>query len=453
MRIAGFHHDRRKDKNRDMIKRLCSVAALAVTMVSLSLAQNVRRMDIGQLFQLIEQNSKALKTRKTETEIAQEGVKSAKSQRLPEINASVSASYIGNAVLMDRDFTNVHGMSSPHFGNTFTLDAQQVIYAGGAVNAGIQLAKIGAEKASVGTEISRQGQRFMALSQYLDLQKIANREKVLRSNIQLTRQLIDNINEKHSQGVALKNDVTRYELQLQTLGLSLTQLENTRNILNHQLCNTLGIPVTERIEPSEDITLKTFGKEGEEQWQKEAVAANPQLRMARLDEDMSRQQVKLARSEMLPKVAVVANNNFNGPITFELPPIDKNLNIWYVGVGVRYSLSSLFKSNKKLSQARIASRQAREQTALAMEETDNNVQVAYTNYLQSYVELETQRKKVELANENYQVVNDRYLNQLALITDMVDAANMKLDAELGEVDARINIAYQYYKVRYVVGKL
>ena len=81
------------------------------------------------------------------------------------------------------------------------------------------------------------------------------------------------------------------------------------------------------------------------------------------------------------------------------------------------------------------------------------MQAAYTNYLQSYVELATQQKSVELARQNYEVVNERYLNQLALITDMIDASNMRLDAELGEVDARINIAYAYYKMRYVAGNL
>lgn len=60
---------------------------------------------------------------------------------------------------------------------------------------------------------------------------------------------------------------------------------------------------------------------------------------------------------------------------------------------------------------------------------------------------------MELARQNYQVVNNRYLNQLALITDMIDATNMKLDAELGEVDARINIAYAYYKMKYIAGQL
>ncbi len=410
-------------------------------------------MDISELFDLLERNDKTLSVRKIGVDAAREGVRSARNQRLPDINASVSASYIGNALLMERDFTQVQNLTSPHFGNSFTLDAQQVVYAGGAVSAGVRIAEIAAEQAAVSTELSRQSQRFMALGEYLDLQKLAHREKVLRSNVELTRQLIENIKEKHSQGVALKNDVTRYELQLQTLELSLTQLENSRSILNHQLCNTLGLPVSDRIEPTEDTVGKVFGKEGEDWWQGEAIAGSPQIRMARLNERMSVQQEKMARSEMLPKVAVVASSTFNGPVTFELPPIDKNLNIWYVGVGVKYSLSSLFKSNRKLSQSRLATAQARMSTALAEEQLDNNVQSAYTDYLQSYVELETQRKNVELANGNYDVVNNRYLNQLALITDMVDAANIKLDAELKEADARINIAYQYYKVLFVAGKL
>ncbi len=410
-------------------------------------------MDIRQLFDLIERNDKSLSVQKIGIDVAREGVKNARNQRLPDISASVSASYIGNALLMERDFKQVQNLTSPHFGNSFTLDAQQVVYAGGAVSAGVKIAEIAAEQAVVGTELSRQGQRFMALGQYLDLQKTAHREKVLRSNIELTRQLIDNIKEKHLQGVALKNDVTRYELQLQTLQLSLTQLMNIRAILNHQLCNTLGIPISDRIEPTEDTVGHVFDKDGEDWWQSEALASSPQLKMAQLNESMSVQQEKMARSELLPKVAVVASNSFNGPITFELPPIDKNLNIWYVGVGVKYSLSSLFKSNRKLAQTRLATSQARMRTALAQDELDNNVQSAYTDYMQSYVELETQRKNVELANENYNVVNNRYLNQLALITDMVDAANIKLDAELKEADARINIAYQYYKVLFVAGKL
>lgn len=253
--------------------------------------------------------------------------------------------------------------------------------------------------------------------------------------------------------MALKNDVTRYELQLQTLNLNLTKVRNNRSIINHQLCNTLGLVPGTIIDPTDDAAKQLFAKDGEDHWQTSASANSPQLKMAAISEQIAHQQFKLSQSEMLPKVAFVAQNNFNGPITFELPPVDKNLNTWFIGVGVQYSLSSLFKSNKRVAQAKYRERQAREQRAAAAEQVNNNVQEAYTYYLQSYNELETQQKNVELARQNYDVINNRYLNQLALVTDMVDASNTKLDAELSEVDARINIAYAYYKMKYVAGEL
>lgn len=81
------------------------------------------------------------------------------------------------------------------------------------------------------------------------------------------------------------------------------------------------------------------------------------------------------------------------------------------------------------------------------------MQLAYTMHQQAFAELRTQQKSVELANQNYKVVNNRYLNQLALVTDMVDASNIKLNAELQEVNAQINIAYTYYNIMYVAGNI
>jgi len=435
-----------------MNKKLISTMALTFAII-LSANAQTRKMSMNELFELIGQNNKSIKASKSAAAAAIEGIKAAKSERLPDVNVQLSASYIGNAIMMDRDFSDWQNLDSPHWGNQFVVDAQQTIYTGGAITAGIKLAELGANQADIRVTQNVQDQRFIALSQYLELEKITHRERVLESNINLTQKLIDNIKEKQRQGVALKNDITRYELQMENLKLNRTKLQNNRKILNHQLCNTIGISTDEEIVPTDDIAGVIFNKEGEEHWQTAALGVNPQLAMAGVNEQMAKQRVKLAKSDMLPKVAVVAQNNFNGPITFELPPIDKNLNIWYVGIGVQYSLSSLFKSNKKISQAKLQSQAATEQKAVAAELLNNQIQAAYTNYLQSYVELETQQKSVQLAQENYQVVNDRYLNQLALITDMLDASNMKLDAELSEVDARINIAYAYYKMKYTAGNL
>lgn len=426
--------------------------ALATVSIQVFHAQNSRPLDIQGLFTLIDTNNSSVRVSKTSIEAARHDVEAAKSQRLPDINAQLSASFIGNALLTDRDFSEVHGLHSPHLGNQFIVDASQTIYSGGALTAGIKMSELGLEKAGIASDLTIQQQRFLALSQYLDLEKIANREQVVKSNIELTKKIISDIEARHRQGVALKNDITRYELQMQTLQLELTKLRNQRAIVNHQLCVSLGIAISDSIVPTEHVADKTFARDAHAQWQSAAMSS-PTLRMASVDEQMAGQKEKLAKSELLPKVAVVAQNNFNGPITFELPPVNKNLNIWYVGVGVSYPVSSLFKSNKKLRAAKVAVREAQERKTVAQELVGNQMQAAWTNYQQSYVELQTQQKSVELARQNFEVVNDRYINQLALVTDMIDASNVRLDAELAEVDARINIAYAYYKMKYIAGEL
>ena len=425
-------------------------------------ASKKENMTISQLFQKVEDNSKSLRTSLSGVEAAHLGIESAKSKKLPDLDASLSFSYIGNALITDRNFSNVHGLKSPHVGNNFAFQAQQVVYAGGAINAGIKLAELGKQQAEVGVKLTRQQIRFIALGQYLDLYKIDNRIKVYEKNIELTRQLIADIKEKQTHGMALKNDITRYELQMESLKLGLTALRNNRSILNHQLCNTLGMNQDSQMNqgsqeiqiiPDATIADKTYSKEGEAYWQTAGTLNSPLLEQSSNAIRIAEQKEKIAKSDLLPKVAFVAAENFDGPILFELPPVDKNLNVWYVGVGVKYSLSSLFKSNKRIKQAAVETRQAKEAHAVQAEQLNNNVQAAYVQYQQTYVELETQRKSVELAQQNYDVMNARYLSQLALVTDMVDASNLKLNAELSEVDARINIVYAYYRMKYVAGEI
>ena len=257
-----------------MIKKMM-IAGLLIWGGSLwAVAQT--RMTIAQLFERIEENSKSLRTSKSGVEAASIGIESAKSKKLPDLDASLSFSYIGNALMTDRDFSNAQGLKSPHFGNNFAFQAQQVVYAGGAINAGIRLAELGKQQAEVGVKLTRQQARFIALGQYLDLYMIDNRIKVYEKNIELTRQLIADIKAKQTQGMALKNDITRYEL-------GLTSLHNNRSILNHQLLNTLGMNQENKGEqemqiiPDTTIADKAYAKDGEAYWQTASTMNSPLL--------------------------------------------------------------------------------------------------------------------------------------------------------------------------------
>ena len=83
------------------------------------------------------------------------------------------------------------------------------------------------------------------------------------------------------------------------------------------------------------------------------------------------------------------------------------------------------------------------------EEIENAVQIAFTAYQTAVKELDIQKKSVELANQNYAVVSYRYHNGLALLTDMLDASNAKLSADLNAADAEINIIFHKIKLNYI----
>lgn len=436
-----------------MSKKSRLIVLCGAVLCSQYLCAQSRTMGIEEMFRLADENSKSIQTFRTGKEVADENLKAAKAQRLPDISASLSGSYWGNGKLWDRDFSNATKIEMPHWGNNFALEAQLAVYAGGAISSGIELAELEKQLAEMDWQKNRQDIRFLLVGHYLNLYKLNNQIEVLHKNLELTNQIIANMQARLEQGTALQNDITRYELQRETLRLQLAKVEDACKIANHQLVITLHLPEGTVVQPDTTLNDSRIQTMSEANWQELAAQNNLNLQQAETGIKVNRQRVKMERSERLPKISLVAAEHLDGPITIEVPVLDNNFNYWYVGVGVKYNISSLFKNNRKLKAARLNVRKAQETYELAQEQTNHAVQESYVNFLTSFTDLRTQQKSVELADENYSVTSNRYQNDLALLTDMLDASNMKLSADMGLVNARINVIFNYYKMKYITHTL
>lgn len=96
---------------------------------------------------------------------------------------------------------------------------------------------------------------------------------------------------------------------------------------------------------------------------------------------------------------------------------------------------------------------AQTELASAEENVTHDVRAAYIRYMNSFELLKTQEKSLQLARENYEVIANRYANDLVLVTDLVDADNLRLAAEVQYVNAQINVIYNYCKLLYESGAL
>jgi outer membrane protein TolC len=193
--------------------------------------------------------------------------------------------------------------------------------------------------------------------------------------------------------------------------------------------------------------------ESKTSWLNTTFANSPSLKLIDQKRDINSYRRKLLKADRLPHVGLIAGDNIDGPITFEIPSLNNNYNYWYVGVSVSYNVSSLFKTSKSMQKNSLELEQLNATRLATVENLDRTIDNTYTQYTQAFQMLETEEKNVELATENYRIVENRYNNQLALLTDMLDASTAKLDAEVRLVNARVNIIYYYYQLKYNSGTL
>lgn len=409
-------------------------------------------MTLDEMFAAAEHNNPALVVSASAIAEAQAGLEVAKGAMAPDVDVNVSLSVLGNALISDRDFSNGMNVETPHFGNTYSVAITQMLYAGGAIRRGVELARLNQDMAELGHCATRQSIRLMIAGYYLDLCKLLNQKTILLKNIAQTQKLVEEIEANYEAGAALKSDITRYELQLQGLNLSYDRVANALDVTTRYLNTALGLPADAATVPDTAVSSRGWQVMAEEEWQG-LVEASPQVRMAGKEVEMAMCANEVSRAGMRPTVALRIEDKLEGPITYEVPTLDKNVNFWYAGVSVSYSLGSLYKQRRKVAASRLAAATAQARLDERRSKSRADVHAAFVNFREALTDLRTHQKSVQLAHENYDVIHYRYLNGMALLTDMLDASNQQLNSELQLVNSDINVVYRQLALKAATGTL
>ena len=78
---------------------------------------------------------------------------------------------------------------------------------------------------------------------------------------------------------------------------------------------------------------------------------------------------------------------------------------------------------------------------------------AYIRHREALERVESLRLAEQQAEENYRIVRNRYLNQLSILTDLLDANGIRLQTELQLTAARAETVYTYYELLRACGNL
>lgn len=429
-------------------------AFLAVSLLASPLAfgQNSREMSIDDITKLALENHPQLKISQQSIDIAKQQKNVAKLQQLPSIEASANAFYLGDALAINKDFSDTKTFTMPHFGNTFGVEAKELIFKGGLIKKSLEAADLKTQLAELDLNANQQNVKFLVISNYLDMMKLQSQQKVYENNRKLAAERVDNVKKFYKQGMITRNEVIRGELILKNLDQALLTISNNIDILNYNLDQALGLPVDTKIIPTEHVALLE-NEQLQHHFVDMAYENQPALKTASTNIEMAKKNLEIINTDKMPTLAAFGGYNMKRPITNSLPAIDMYLNTWQAGIALSYNIDNLYKTKEKLALGNLQKAQAEEALNYTKQNVEMAVNAAYTKYTEAIQNAKIQLESQKLAQENYKIIEAKYLNQLAVQVEMTDATNAKLESELNYVTAEINVMYQYYNLLKTTGTL
>jgi outer membrane protein TolC len=247
--------------------------------------------------------------------------------------------------------------------------------------------------------------------------------------------------------------VLRTKLIISDLELAVRKTDDNIQILNQQLNIVLGLDLNERLLPDSSLLRDSSEEEDIEKLMAKAYGNNKELKTAAKEMEVAQTNLKLIGADRYPRVSLFAANNLQRPYTYSTPAADIYYNNWLAGVNISYNISSFYQSPRKRKAAKIQIEQSHKKETLQKQNVEVAVNADLVKFKEAQYELATYMEDLKSAEENFRIVEKKYFNQLALLTDLIDATNTKIEAELKVTSARINVVFNHYQLEKTIGLL
>ncbi|HMG11469.1 MAG TPA: TolC family protein [Mucilaginibacter sp.] len=425
---------------------VCNVASAQDTL-------NRQVLTMQEVFKLALENSPQLKVSAKNIDLAKQQKEIIKLYQLPDVSTGLDYGYLSNADVWTPTFSKHEKGEIPHQFTQFSVSATQLIFKGNEVRNNLLKASFEEQVAFLSQENNEEDIKFLVAAKYLDIYRLINQRIVLVNNLQLAKKRLANILTMQKQGMVTENDVLRTKLSISDLELSIRKVDNNVTIANKQLNLVTGLPDDHRLLPDSSLLQQQQQKKALEEFRDIAFKENHELKIAGQEIKIAETNIKIYGSDRYPQIGLYSGSVLQRPFLYTLPSQDVFYNIWQVGLSIKYNISSIYQSPRKIRAGKIQLEQSRSRETLVKDQLGVNVDAGFIKYNEAVENLNTYREDLRSAQENYRIVEKKYYNQLSLLTDILDASSTKISAELKVTDAQIDVIYYYFQLLKTIGTI
>lgn len=394
-----------------------------------------RKISLEEAIDLSIKNSKPLKAAQARIQQATANTTISKQKQLPDL--SISGGYLR---VTQPNIVQAHPPSTP--GTPISVDQVAYgmanlslpVYAGMKIQYGIKSAEFLEKAALLDADQDKEAVILNTIDAFSNLYKAKANLRVIQQNLAQSKSRDADFANLEKNGLLARNDKLKALLQTANIELTLADVENNLKVTMVNMNIMLGLPEETTLMPDSASLVEPGVVKSIQDYEQLALQNRKDMQAIGYRKQASEAGIKTAKSDYFPSLSLTG-----GYVALDVPNFITITNAFTFGVGLKYSVSSLWKTNAYVTQAKakLAEVQANEEEL--NENIRRQINQAYEALLTAEKKIEVSQVAIENGKENYKIVKNKYDNSLLTVTDLLDANVLMLQSqislELAKADA------------------
>ena len=333
------------------------------------------------------------------------------------------------------------------------LTVTQPIYMGGKITAMNQITELAQQLAREMRESKVEDVIYSVDAAYWQVVSLCAKQKLARSYVDLLDKLDNDVKVMVNEGVATRANQLAVDVKLNEANVDLTKVNNGVTLSRMLLAQLCGLPVN---------TMMTLADEGRDELGlslapssfnlDEVYDKRHDVRSLELATKIYDQQVKVARSEMMPKLAAVAALHATNPNSYN--GFENRFGAGFsVGATLRMPLWHWGGLSNKVKAAQVDAHVKRLELQDAKEKIALQIGQAAFSYQEAFKTFEATKANLQQADENLRIAGVAFKEGMGTIDDVLTAQTAWLKANSEKIDAEINVQMTLEYLNKVMGTM
>ena len=333
------------------------------------------------------------------------------------------------------------------------LTVTQPIYMGGKITAMNQITELAQQLAREMHESKVEDVIYNVDATYWQVVSLCAKQKLALSYVNLLQSLSKDVTAMVNEGVATRANQLAVDVKLNEANVDLTKVDNGVTLSRMLLAQLCGLPVN---------TLMTLADENRDELGATLAPTNinmdevydkrHDIRSLDLATKIYDKQVKVARSEMMPKLAAVAALHATNPNSYD--GFENRFGAAFsVGATLRVPLWHWGGLSNKVKAAQVEADVKRLELADAKDKIELQVNQATFRYQEAFKTWEATKANLAQADENLRIAEIAFKEGMGTLDDVLTAQTAWLKANSEKIDAEIDVQLTHEYLNKVRGNM